>query len=95
LSRWRRDGKKLFYLSPDNKLMAVTVSGQGSAFEAGAVHPLFEVRGRLAGYLGSGQGYNYDVSADGQRFLVNTAVGQTTSAPITLVVNWTAALNRR
>lgn len=74
--------------------MAVTVNGQGSAFEAGAARPLFEARPRLAGYVGYGTGHPYDVSTDGQKFLINTAVGQTTSAPITLVFNWTAGLNK-
>ncbi|MDO8795816.1 MAG: protein kinase [Vicinamibacterales bacterium] len=92
--RWRRDGKELFYLSADNKLMAATVNGQGSAFEVGAVHALFEVHRRLAGYLGYGAGSNYDVSPDGQRFLVNAAVSGQTTAPITLIVNWTAALKK-
>jgi hypothetical protein len=91
--RWRRDGKELFYLSPDNKLMAAIVNGQGSAFEVGAVHALFEVHRRLAGYLGYGAGYNYDVS-DGQRFLVNVAVSGETTSPITLIVNWPAALKK-
>jgi eukaryotic-like serine/threonine-protein kinase len=34
--RWRRDGNELFYLSAENTLVAVTVNGQGSAFEVGA-----------------------------------------------------------
>ena len=38
--------------------------------------------------------YPYDVSADGQRFLVNTLVEETASAAITLVVNWTAGLKK-
>ncbi len=92
--RWRRDGRELFYLSADNTLMAATVNSQGSAFEVDAVRPLFEVRPRLASYLGYGVGSNYDVSPDGQRFLVNAAVAGQTTAPITLVVNWMAALNR-
>ncbi len=82
---WR--GKEIFYLSPDNKLMAAEVNGKGEALEVGAGRPLFDVRP-------SGQGYVYDVTADGQRLLVNTAVEQKASAPITLVLNWTADLKR-
>jgi len=51
------------------------------------VRALFEVRR-------GGPGYVYDATADGQRFLVNTAVEQKTSSPITLVVNWTADLKK-
>jgi Tol biopolymer transport system component len=83
--RWRRDGKEIFYLAPDNKLMATVVNGQGSAFEVGAVRPLFDTRT-------SGPLYVYDVSPDGQRFLVNTLVEEAAPEPITLVVNWPALL---
>ena len=86
--RWRRDGKELFYLAADSKLMAASVNGQGPAFEVGTVAPLFQTRPR------TDQGAAYPVSADGQRFLVNTAIEQTAPASITLVVNWTAGLKK-
>jgi serine/threonine protein kinase/Tol biopolymer transport system component len=86
--RWRRDGKEIFYLGPDDKLMSAAVNGAGSAFEVGAVRPLFDTRA-------GGPGFLYDVSADGQRFLVNTLVEELSeSAPITLVVNWPALLKK-
>jgi Tol biopolymer transport system component len=84
--RWRHDGSEIFYVA-GNRLMAAPVSGQGATFEVGAARPLFEVRPR------SGFGYFYDVSPDGQRFLVNTMI-ENTSAPITLVVNWPALLKK-
>ena len=87
LPRWRRDGTEIFYLTPDNKLMAAAVNGKGSSFEVGVVKPLFETRA-------TGGRYSYDVSADGQRFLINTLPGQATSSPVTVVLNWTAGLNR-
>ncbi|MBI3048539.1 MAG: hypothetical protein HYY76_09555 [Acidobacteria bacterium] len=67
--------------------MATAVSGQGSALEVGAVRPLFETRAgtpRLP----------YDVSPDGQRFLVNTLPEEAAPAPITIVVNWPALLRK-
>ncbi len=85
--KWRGDGKEIFYLAPDNKLMGAEVNGHGATLEVGAVRPLFEARP-------AGPGYVYDVTADGQRFLVNTAVEQKVSSPITLVINWTADLKR-
>ncbi len=89
--RWRRDGKELFYLAPDGKLMAVEVK-EGPTFEAGAARPLFQTRRRE--HVSSTDLFSYDVSADGQRFLVNTDVGEVTSSPLTVVLNWTAELKR-
>jgi len=83
--RWRRDGTEIFYFPPDNTLMAAAVNGRGASFEVGVVKPLFETRG-------TGTRYQYAVTADGQRFLINTASEQAASAPITVVVNWTAGL---
>jgi eukaryotic-like serine/threonine-protein kinase len=86
--RWRRDGTEIFYLAPDNKLMAAAVNGKGGSFEVGAVKPLF-------GTHTSGGGRDrYDVSADGQRFLISTVPEQVASAPITIVLNWTAGLKK-
>jgi Tol biopolymer transport system component len=89
--RWRRDGKELYYLAPDGKLMAVEVNA-GPTFEAGAATPLFQTRRRVP--VSSTDLFSYDVSADGQRFLVNTDVGEVTSSPLTVVLNWTAELKR-
>ncbi len=88
LPRWRNDGREIFYLSPTNTLMAAEVSGQASGFKVGAVRPLFETRARISSR------YPYDVSADGQRFLVNSDLQAAASSPITLVVNWTAGLKK-
>jgi eukaryotic-like serine/threonine-protein kinase len=85
--RWRRDGKEILYLSPDNKLMAAEVRASGSSFEIGAVRALFETRPYRSG------GATFDVSADGQRFIIDYAQEQP-SAAITLVVNWTADLKK-
>jgi Tol biopolymer transport system component len=89
--RWRRDGKELFYLAPDSKLMAVDVA-PGATFEAGSAKPLFQARFREP--VSANDVFSYDVSADGQRFLVTTRVDEIPSSPLTLVVNWTAALKQ-
>jgi Tol biopolymer transport system component len=86
--RWRHDGSEIFYLSPDNRLVTASVNGKGPGFEVGAVKPLFATRTVFAA------GYQYDVSADGQRFLINAAPEQTASSPITVVLNWTAGLKK-
>jgi Tol biopolymer transport system component len=93
--RWRGDGKEIFYLAPDNRLMAAAVNGQGSALEVGDVRPLFDTRA-IINDSGSRSTMRsmYDVSPDGQRFLVNTLAQPATSGPITLVVNWPALLKK-
>jgi eukaryotic-like serine/threonine-protein kinase len=85
--RWRRDGKEIFYLSTDNKVMAAEVKSSGSSFEIGTVRALFETRP----YRGGGAAF--DATADGQRFIVDYA-GEQPAAAITLVVNWTADLKK-
>jgi Tol biopolymer transport system component len=86
--RWRHDGSEIFYLTPDNKLMVASVSGKSAGFEVGAIKLLFATRIVFAG------GYQYDATADGQRFLIDTSPEQATSAPITVVLNWTAGLKK-
>ena len=89
--RWRRDGKELFYLAPDGRLMAVPVS-TGSRFEAGAPRALFQAPFLVTlGVIRSA--LHWDVTADGQRFLLVTPEVQAASTPITVVVNWYAGLN--
>ena len=86
--RWRRsDGKEIFYLAADNKLMAAEVNGQGVNLQVGKVRALFEIRPKRPGRS------IYDVTKDGQRFLVNTEVPQKPS-PITVVLNWTADVKK-
>jgi eukaryotic-like serine/threonine-protein kinase len=83
--RWRRDGKELFYLAPDRKLMAVTVK-TGATFEADAPRAMFQTELNVTEMRQS-----YAVSADGNRFLLNTSLG-TESPPITVVLNWPSLL---
>jgi eukaryotic-like serine/threonine-protein kinase len=83
--RWRRDGKELFYLAPDRKLMAVPVKS-GTTFEVDSPRPLFQTTLDPTTFRQS-----YAVSADGNRFLLNTPV-ETVSQPLTVVLNWPALL---
>jgi serine/threonine protein kinase len=90
--RWRRDGKELFYVSPDGKLMAVNVV-EGPTFKAGVPETLFQalvVRGRRESLLGV---LRWDVAPDGKHFLINTV--KTPSEPLTVVLNWTAELKKK
>ena len=85
--RWRRDGRELFFMSANHTLMAAEVDGTGAEFKIGAVRPLFDL-------FTGGQRYPYDVSADGQRFIVNLFSQISPQQPITVVVNWTAGLKK-
>jgi serine/threonine protein kinase len=88
--RWRGDGKEIFYIAPDRKLMAVEVKAGGSTFEAGVPKVLFQTH--VISYPNPRNAY--DVSADGQRFLIITPLEEATTTPITVVANWTADLKR-
>src|SRR5262249_48921758 len=67
--RWRSDGKELFYVGPDQKLMAVAVTDEGS-FAAGTPTPLFQLR--LIPVPPTQPRQQYAVTEKGDRFLVNT-----------------------
>jgi len=97
--RWRRDSRELFYLAPDEKLMAVPVNGN-RGFEAGVPVPLFQTpagASTLPGFLPS---FRYDVSANGERFIflapINSggAGSDADSTPITAIVNWTTRFRK-
>jgi Tol biopolymer transport system component len=91
--RWRHDGKELFYLAPDGKLMAVAIK-TGATFEAGAPETLFQTR--IYGGLATSPLFSqqYDVSPDGRQFLINVDMSDVTAAPLTVVLDWTAALQK-
>jgi len=97
--RWRRNGKELFYMGPGGKLMAVDVK-TAPAFQAGTPHALFDSHIWLpeaGSRVTSTFIFHYDVSSDGQRFLVNTTQQTETPAAspgITVVLNWTAGLKK-
>jgi eukaryotic-like serine/threonine-protein kinase len=86
-ARWRGDGKEIFFSTGDGKIMAVD-GKTGVAFEAGDPKPLFTTRLRRS------LAREYEVTPDGQRFLVTVAPSDEIAAPITLVQNWSAALKR-
>jgi serine/threonine protein kinase len=82
--RWRGDGREIFYLAPNGKMMAAAV-GPEQEFRAGTPAPLFQTpSGSIVG----------DVTADGTRFLLIAPVGPSAPVPFTVVLNWTAALKR-
>jgi Tol biopolymer transport system component len=85
--RWRRDGKELFYAAPDGKLMSVEVTA-GAAFEPRVPKQLFELN-----VARTALSTDFDVSADGQRFLFISRQADASST-YAVVVNWTADLKK-
>ena len=83
--RWRADGKELYFVAPDGKLMAAPITttrhADGSRIEVGAPVPLFQTR-----MADSGAALQYAVARDG-RFLISQPAESATT-PITLILNW-------
>jgi Tol biopolymer transport system component len=89
--RWRQDGKELFYLSAEGKIMAVAVTA-GASFEAGSPVALFQTHRRQP--VSSQDHFSYDVSGDGQRFLIITKVDDANAAPLTILLNWASQMDK-
>jgi len=87
--RWRGDGKELFYISSDSKMMAVPVT-IGANFDAGAPLALFQAVPRQP--VSTNDQFVYDVARDGQRFLILTQVKRPESRPMSVILNWSARL---
>lgn len=79
---WSRDGKELFFVSADNVLMTVQVDrGEGPRFSA--PKPLFSLPPFPFRFRS-----DYDVSRDGQRFLINVGAESARQPPLTVVLGW-------
>jgi Tol biopolymer transport system component len=89
--RWRQDGKEMFYLSPDGTMMAAPVT-LGGGFEAGSPVALFQTHRRQS--ISSQDIFSYDVSSDGQRFLIATKVDEGNPAPLSVLLNWASEMEK-
>ena len=85
---WRGDGREIVYLASDNKLTSVSVVASADDFQVGATTPLFTIQPQRPGNI-------FDMTADGQRFIVNNSVVDLNAQPLTLVVPWTAELAKK
>jgi Tol biopolymer transport system component len=84
---WRRDGKELFFVAGDGRLTAVPVTMNGADVQLGRAESLFPVSPSTSFHR------TYEVSKDGQRFLIATPA-QAGGAAITVVLNWQAGLKK-
>ena len=89
--RWRQDGKELFYLSPEGKMMAVALQ-TGASFKTEAPVALFQTQRRQP--VSSFAVFSYDVSGDGRRFLVITKVSEANAAPLSILLNWASEMEK-
>jgi Tol biopolymer transport system component len=86
---WRRDdGRELYYISSDNKLMAVEMT-LGAEVKRGTPKELFSLSD-----IGANPGAGYAVTRDGQRFLFVTSAEETSLTPFTVVLNWMAEVKK-
>jgi Tol biopolymer transport system component len=94
--RWRRDGKELFYISPDSKMMAVDIS-TAPTFYAGPPKSLFQAPISGGGMAAVSNVTRYDVTSDGKKFLMSSVPSEANggeAAPITVVLNWQMLLKK-
>jgi eukaryotic-like serine/threonine-protein kinase len=84
--RWSHDGKELYYIAPDEKLMAAAIAVKAVALEPGVPVALFQTR-IWGGGTNANNKQQYDVTADG-RFLINITTEDDAASPITLLQNW-------
>ncbi|HEV2021970.1 MAG TPA: protein kinase, partial [Terriglobales bacterium] len=89
IPQWSRDGRELFFLRPDNTVMAAPIAEKDSSVEVGTVKSLFKLNSP-AGIFGA-----FVVSPDDSRFLATSSAGGESGAPLTLVVNWMAGLKKQ
>jgi serine/threonine protein kinase/Tol biopolymer transport system component len=87
-SRWRADGKELYYIAPDGKMMAVPIAVKDGTLEPGVPAVLFQTR-IWGGGTNAFTRQQYDVAPDG-RFLINVTVEGVRTPPITMLLNWRA-----
>src|SRR5580658_6790404 len=90
--RWKGDGSELFYLAADGKILAVPVK-EGANFNPGAPVALFQANQRAL--VATSEHVAYDVTRDGQRFLINTRVKNGEIQPMSVVLNWDAESKKK
>ncbi len=86
---WRKDGKELFYLSLDGKLMAVDINA-GNEMDSGTPHLLFDTKLSVK----TDTRRQYAASADGRRFLLQKPLAEAASIPFNIILNWTSLLKK-
>ncbi len=87
--QWRRDGRELFFLGSEGKMMSVVVN-PGAVLQLSTPKPLFDATRASENPAGK----NYAASADGQRFLMRRQIQAPILPATTVILNWTAGLKQ-
>jgi len=88
---WRKDGSELFFIAGDGQMMVSSVKTRGSEFEFSTPKALFKTN-TLS--VSGNTAHEFEVSSDGQRFLIGTLVGDTKVPPPTVILNWPALVKK-
>jgi Tol biopolymer transport system component/tRNA A-37 threonylcarbamoyl transferase component Bud32 len=89
--RWRGDGREMFYVAGDGKMMAVAVKPSATGLQMGAPVALFDAHLLIA--LSSAR-FNYDVTRDGQQFYLLARDETVRANPVTILVDWQSGLKK-
>jgi Tol biopolymer transport system component len=89
--RWRQDGKELFYVSAEGKMMSVGVV-TGASFKGSTPVALFQTHRRQP--ISAQDAFSYDVSSDGQKFLIITRMDEASAAPPSVLLNWASEMEK-
>jgi eukaryotic-like serine/threonine-protein kinase len=87
---WRHDGEELFYLAPNQTLMAVDVERHKAILGFGPPKALFPAH--ITWMEVQAVARHYAPARDGQRFLISSATAEAQSVPMTVILNWAASL---
>lgn len=87
---WRRDGAELFFIATDSHLMATSVKVNNNEFEFTTPKALFTTK--VLDFRSAF--HEFDVSPDGQRFLIGTLIGEPRTPPPTVILNWPEMLRK-
>jgi hypothetical protein len=91
--RWRGNGRELYYRAPDGKVMAVEIT-PGPRFQFGMPKPLFQAPPDLSEQAILYAFPTWDVTADGNRFLLPAPVAESSPSPFTVILNWPSLLKK-
>ncbi|HMQ02590.1 MAG TPA: hypothetical protein PKD26_01565 [Pyrinomonadaceae bacterium] len=87
---WRRDGAELFFIATDSHMMTTSVKVNNDEFEFTTPKALFTTK--VLDFRSAF--HEFDVSPDGQRFLIGTLVGESNAPSPTVILNWPSLLKK-
>jgi Tol biopolymer transport system component len=89
---WRGDGREIYFIDSQGRLVATTVETAGNTLEVGKAQVLFDAQVPPVAFPDP---VPYAVMADGQKFLIARAIDRDRSSSLVVVLNWQEELKRR